>query len=112
MKPYYLIFLILFACTSSKPAIDDAHTPMPADSNERIIDISVRVHIVTDADQMPCIGVGVVGCWSALHEVWILGEWTGGEIIVSSAVLGHEILHEIHYIDYRITDPWDGYGYF
>jgi hypothetical protein len=80
-------------------------------SLNRTVELSnVRVHIVGDQNlvgpgQARDSHPGLVGYSTSENDVYLLGKVVGGKIIVNQAVLGHELMHLLHFKDPAIANP-------
>ncbi len=69
----------------------------------------MKIHIVSAQKQLPDRVwekyPNVVACAYPSWDIWIIGEFFEGEILLDPETLGHEVLHLLNWSDARFPDP-------
>jgi hypothetical protein len=80
------------------------------DLNAKITLCNVRITIVGSQQQfhppgMAAFHESALGYSTSDNEIWVLGSLRGGNIILNTAVLGHELAHLLNFEASAIADP-------
>ncbi len=88
-----VVFVLLMSCTTYKP-MSDTHQ----------VDLPEQTVFIFPKDTLDFAGQAILYIDGTRH-VWVEGIMVDGKIVPNSRVLGHEVIHQMQWIDDRIACP-------